>query len=80
MKDLVAKALKSAGLVPAIGTILVSWINPDYLAKLDPLRGFGGTAPHFWALGLCAVSWMAALRVYRSWPEARKLARPIHPC
>jgi hypothetical protein len=77
MTGLVAKALKSAGLVPAVGAILAHLINADFLEKIDPLQGYGGAAAHFWALGLCAIAWLAANRIYVRWPRAANVTRPI---
>lgn len=70
----VGKVLKSAGLLPAIGGILVNFIGDK---SADPLQGYGGVQVHFWALGFCALGWVAATRVYSAWPNLAKRVRPI---
>jgi hypothetical protein len=74
MSGVVAKALKSAGLVPAMGAILVHLIKS---AGVDPLQGYRGVAVHYWALSLCAGGWFAANRIYVWRPNTANLARPI---
>lgn len=77
MTGVVARTLKSAGLLPALGGIIVHLVDAEFLKKFDPLQGYGGSAPNFWALGLCAIGWFAAVRAKVRWPATANLTQTV---